>query len=243
MTPRLPGRWRRDGRAGDRPLDLRRIAAGVLAVTVEDLLLVAEDIDAARVPEVQVAGVAVTGAGAERPLLAVAADQDRDVGLPGRTRPGRTRREGRFVQAVVAPLERDLLVVLLGEQQTDELRRLLQAIAALANTGEVPAVGPVLTLEPGGADPQFHASAADVVDAGAYLRQQCRIAVGDAAGESSQPQSLGQHGSRGDQRPDLERRLVLGAGIGGRQKVIREPQTAPTAVLDRPNGGLDLWPR
>ena len=165
------------------------------------------------------------------------------MGLPGRTRPGRTRRERRFVQAVVAPLERDLLVVLLGEQQTDELSRLLQAIAALANTGEVPAVGLVLTLEPGGADPQFHASAADVVDAGAYLRQQCRIEVGDAARERYQPQSLSQHRRRGDQRPDVERRLVLVVGGRRRQEVIREPEAAPTAVLDRPNGGLDLWPR
>ncbi len=45
------------------------------------LSLVLEHIDAARMPEVQVEDVAGLGAGSERPLLAVAADENGDVQL------------------------------------------------------------------------------------------------------------------------------------------------------------------
>lgn len=73
-------------------------------------------------------------------------------------------------------------------------------------------------VEPGGADPQLHASAADVVDAGVYLRQQCRIAVGDAAGEGSEPHTFGQHSSRGHQVQTSIADLFSEVGSAGGRK-------------------------
>ena len=76
--PRLGGVVADDHQAeAERPLDLRLVAADLVAPPPQDLVLVADELDVpAGVP-----GVGVLGDRVQRLLLAVAADQDRQVRL------------------------------------------------------------------------------------------------------------------------------------------------------------------
>ena len=100
---------------------------------------------------------------------------------------------------------------------------------------ELPAVLPVLGLEPAGADAEGEPPAADLVDAGRHLREERRIAIVHRGDERREADARGHRGEARQDRPALHERLVGRADIADLDEVIhhREPREA---VVLRPPG-------
>jgi hypothetical protein len=191
---------------------------------------------AAAGPAVEVEDVAVLRQGPQRAPLAGPADQDRNVGLLEAARGQRGLHE-----AVVAPLEVDGSIG--REQRADQLARLLEAILPLPHRRELPAVGLVLPLEPGGAQPEDEATVRDVIDRRRHLRDQRGIAIRVAEHEMPQAELPGHAGRRRDEGEPLVRgEVLLLPRAERRQEVIREPEAAPAAGLQRFDGRADVVP-
>ena len=208
--------------------DLARVAAGVLAVPVDDGDLVQEVLPGHRSarPAVQVHHVAVARQGAQRPLLAGTADQDRDrcvVAAGG---------ERRRVEPVVLALEVDGLSG--PEQGPDQLDGLLEAVLAFLHRRERPAVGLVLALEPGGADAEDEAAVGDVVQGARHLGDQAGIPVRVAKYQVADLQVLRDAGGGGgDGEGLLGRQVFLFLDSGRRQIVVRVPDAVPGALVEQ----------
>ena len=100
---------------------------------------------------------------------------------------------------------------------------------------ELPAVLPVLRLEPAGADAEGEAAAADLVDAGRHLRQVCGIAIVHGRDERRETDALGHRGEAGQDRPALHERLVGRADIADLDEVVHHREPGEAVVL-RPLG-------
>ena len=136
----------------DGSLDLRLVAADLLAVAAQDLVLALHALEAAA----DVAGVGVLRNGPQRPPLPAAADEDRQVLLD---------RE-REVQRVVRVVEASSRT---GASPSSMPRMIWTASSSQRSRspGEPPeldAEAVVLGLEPGAADAEDRASVADVVE-------------------------------------------------------------------------------
>ena len=99
--------------------------------------------------------VRVLGGDPHRPLLASAADQQRQRFWTG------AGWFGASCDVEVVPVEGRPL---LPEQRDEDLRRLLEPVEPFLDRPELDAVGGVLVLLPAGADPEQQASVLDVVD-------------------------------------------------------------------------------
>src|SRR5262249_17317642 len=136
----------------ERPLDLRLVAADLLAPAAKHLVLLSDALDAAaRVPR-----VGVLRDGVERLPLARAADQDRQALLEGR------RIVPDALRAVEAATGARLLLV---EHPMHQLDRLVEPVEPLARAlAERDPEGRVLGLEPRAADAEVGAAARNVVE-------------------------------------------------------------------------------
>ena len=151
------------------------VATDVGAVRREDVEPRPDLVERAR----RVPGIGALGDGPQGLLRAGAADQDRQVRLD------RSRLAERVLQRVEAA---DMAEPLAVEQAPDEHDRLVQPVEPLADAGgEVDAVGVVLALEPGAADPEHCAPARDVIERDRELRGQTRVAHG--VGADHQPEA------------------------------------------------------
>ena len=208
--------------------DFARVAARVLAVPVDHRDLVLEVLPGHRAsgPSVEVHHVAVARQGAQRPLLAGAADQDRD------RVPVAARREGRRIEAVVLALEIDRLAG--PEKSPDQLDGLLESVLALLHRWERPAVGLVLALEPGGADAEHEAAVGNVVERSGHLRRERRVAVRVAQHQVADLQVLRDAGGRrGDGERLLGRQVLLFLDPRRRQVVICVPDAVPRTGVEQ----------
>ena len=208
--------------------DRRRVAPLGRAVLAQDRELVAHRV---RVAE-HVAGVGVPGDEPQRAPLARAADEDRDAllqrpriadGLLHGDRPALEARSAR------APHERQ------------QLERVLQAGEALGERREVPAVQPVLALEPGGAESAHGAPAGDDVERREDLGEVAEVAVRDAGDERAELHPLGHAGEVAERRVALEHVLPLAADLRDLQEVVHHPQAREAGAPRRRGRRPPAW--
>src|SRR4051794_733663 len=211
-------------------LDVGDVAPHRVTVAAQDVDLVGEHLGRARrVPQV--------GRSRDRPqrlLLAGAADHDRNVALDGR------RMVDRLLEGVVAArLGRHHLAV---EECSDRARRLVQPVESLPDArAEVDAVGLVLVVEPGTAEPGDRAPVRDVVDRRDHLRHEPGVPERVRADHQPEPGPLRRHGPRGKRRVALEDRLVRGAE--DRVDVVPGPQVLVAQRVDALRAVEELRPR
>src|SRR6185436_5974105 len=180
-------------------LDLRWIATGVDAVLSQDLELARHRLGwTEAVPHVGVAR-----RGAQRLLLSAAADHDRQAFLHG------SRVQHRVLERVVLPLVRHALAV---EQRADDLRSLREPARALAGRSEIDPVGLVLRLIPYGPDPTDRAAVRDLIQRRGDVRDDGRMAIGDARHHRPEANALRDRGESREDRPGFEVRPLLLAG-------------------------------
>ena len=181
LRPVVADEHRPDAR---RPLDLGRVAPNGLAVLQQHGLLVPHGGDASA----HVVHVAVLRDQLERHLLAAAADADRQVRLD------RQRKVPGSLRVVVVAPRRGLGPV---EHAAHDRQRLAQPAKPLRKSR--PELEPevlVLLSEPGAADPEDRAAAADVVERRRHLRGERRRAERVGAHHQADPDLLVSPGPR-----------------------------------------------
>src|SRR5205823_2231700 len=85
-------------------------------------------------------------------------------------------------------------------QEREDLQRVFEEGVALRERREVPAVGPVLALEPGGADPAHGPTAGEDVEGGEDLAEVSDVPVGDAGDQGAQADGAGAAGQESERR-------------------------------------------
>ena len=109
--------------------------------------------------------------------------------------------------------------------------RLVEPVEALAEPApELEAVGLVLELHPGAADPQDGPAAADVVEGRGRLRDDTGIPERVGAHEKPEPSLLGRHRPGRQHRPALEDRLVRVTEDG--VEVVPRPEVGVSEPID-----------
>ena len=195
-----------------RALDLRRVAPDLLAMPSQHLLLPRPLLDGVGH---QVPMVGPTCGGAEGPLLAPSADEDRRWLL----------RALRLVPCLreceVLAFEVDLL---LGEQSHDHLYALVEDVHPLADRlAEADPIGVGLELVPAGSEPELESSARDDVHGGRHVRGHRRMSIRHGVDHRSDLESRRRLRQRGETRPTLEARAV---GVAeDRIEVVEQPHT------------------
>ena len=140
------------------------------------------------------------------PLVGVAGDDPQHLGFRAADDDRRMRTLDRFgfaegvLQRVEPTIETHRL---LGPQPADHRQCLVKHRDTCSGAGEFDAVPAVLGLVPSGADPEIEASAGDVVDGDRHLRQDRRVAVGDAGDHAAHPRVADHHGHRRQSGPAL----------------------------------------
>src|SRR5215217_5024218 len=170
----------------------------------------------------QVAGVRVAGDEPQRAPLARAADEDRDAFLE---RPRVARRcldrEGATLEARRPR----------SPHQRQQLERVLEPREALGQRRELPAVEPVLALEPGRADPAQRAAARQHVERRDDLREVGDVAVRDAGDERAEPDPLRHSGEVGERRVAFEHVVPLAPDLRDLEEVVHHPEAREARLL------------
>ena len=222
-APRFGGIVADDAGAGaDGSLDLRLVAADLLAVPAQDLVLALDALEAAA----DVAGVGVARNGPQRPLRTSAANQDREALLDRR----------RVVPDRLSPVVLLAGRALAVEHAAHDADRLIQPAQALARrAAELDPERAVLGLEPGAADAQHRPAAADVVERGRHLGDERRVA--ERVGTDHEPDggALGALGPGGQGQPALEHRSLVGTDDG--IEVVPGPDRVEAEAVG-PDAGL-----
>ena len=139
------------------------------------------------------------GDGAQRALLAAAADADRRV------------RRLHGLGLAVAAVDGEVLALVaesgLGQQADDHVAGLVEPVHALAHRQQVDAVGVGLVLVPPGAEPQLEPTARHDVDRRGHVGQHRRVAVRRARHHDADPDAGRGLGQRRERGPALEARL------------------------------------
>ena len=208
-------------------LDFGGIAADVLAVVVEDVVLVGEDFGGA--PDVPFVGV--LGGDAEGAFFAAAADHEGEGSLDG------LGFEGGVDELVVSAGEVGFLV---AEEFGDELAGFFEAVEAFFEGEEGDAVGAVLVFLPGRAEAEGEAAAGDDVEFGGHFGDDGWVSVGVAGDEVSDADSGDADGECGEGDPAF----VDGAGgvllVG--HEVVGEPEAVPAGGFGVSGDGEDFGP-
>jgi hypothetical protein len=131
---------------------------------------------------------------------------------------------------VVAALDARLL---LREHRAGDPQRVLEALEALAQGRELEAVRTMLVLEPRGADAEPRAPAGDDVERGGGLREQRRVAVGDAADEQPERHARRPRRERAEHHVPLEHVVRLRADPRDLVQVVHHRDRAEPCVLRR----------
>ncbi len=208
--------------------DLGRVPSDLVAVRLEHGELVT---DRGEVAE-EVARVAALGDEPQRPLLPAAADQDRGPAGSDRT----WDVEG-VLDAVVGAVEAGCV---LAEHEPADLHGLRETLEALARRGELEPVSPVLLLVPGRADAEDRATRRDDVERRHDLREQRRIAIGDAGDERAETDVRRTRGEGPEQGVPLEHRVRRRAHHGDLVEVVHHPDRVESGAL---RGQSDLGDR
>ena len=209
------------GEAGRAP-DLRRVATDRRARLVELRALGGVPLRCA--PDV--VDVGVLRRGRDGPLLAAAADQDRQPRLD------RLRVVGRVVQREEPAREVRAVV---AQQRRDHRDALLEAVRQVVRVHQVDAVRRVLVDLPPGAEPGDRPAAAHVVERGELVRHDGGMPVGAAQDHRTEPAAGGERRQRGQQRHRLEHPLVGDRVVVG---VAHEVVAQVDRVRPEPVGGL-----
>ena len=202
-----------------------RVAPDLRAMSLEDLGLVAERIEADGKP---VRHVGVLRRDPQGSLLAASANEDRwSLWLDW------ARHVERLADPVVATLERRAV---LGEHRAHDRECLVEPVHPLAKGRKVEAVARVLDVVPGCAEPEDRPATRQDVEGRRGLREQRRVAVRDAGHERAQPDAARFAGERGKDRPALEHRIGNGTDALDLVQVIHDRDEAEARLF----GGLRL---
>jgi hypothetical protein len=118
-----------------------------------------------------------------------------------------------------------------GPHISGSSERVLEQRVALGEGREIPAVQPVLALEPGGADATDRAAAREYVECRDDLCEVRDVAVRDPSDERPQPETLRDAGEVPERRVALEHVLPLPADLRDLEEVVHQPEALEARLL------------